>query len=181
MPRIARWASVAIVALAACGGGDAGTGGPTATGPADTGAPSSTTTPLEGTWEIEEVTSDEALAAIREHGFGRAELRVLMEASLAKESFGLVLEFAGGDYTMYGSPDGGDLVPWDYGSTFVVEGDVLTLVWTVGGTTTFRWAIEGDRLELELLDDTSPDSFGLPNEVWAAALWTSEPFVRVEP
>jgi hypothetical protein len=173
---------VTVLVLPACAG-DPGAGDtePTRTGPVETApaSPSPPITPLEGTWAIEEVTEDEALATISEHGFGRAELRVLLEASEATERFGLVLEFSGRDYTLSGSPDGGELVPWDYGSTFSVEGDVLTIEWTVGGTTTFRWSIEGDRLELELLDDTSPDSFGLPNEVWAAALWTAEPWIRM--
>jgi hypothetical protein len=177
-------ATLVILGLVACAGDSiaadhtgATRSGAAESGPSNTAPASPSRTPLEGTWAIEEVTAAEALMAIREHGFGRAELRVLLDVSEATESFGLVLEFSGQDYTMYGSPDGGELVPWDYGSTFRVEDDILTLIWTVGGTTTFRWAIAEDRLELELLDDTSPDSFGLPNEVWAAALWTAEPWV----
>jgi hypothetical protein len=167
------------LAMAACGGDDAGAG---VTGPAETPSATapSTATPLEGTWTIEEVTTAEALAALREHGFGRHELGIFLNEVGAAEWFGLSLKFASPDYTLFGSPDGGELAPWDYGSSFTVEGDILTLMYSSsGGTTTFRWTIEGDRLELELLEDTQPDYLGLETDVWVAALFTSEPFVRV--
>jgi hypothetical protein len=182
-----------VVAMAACGDGEgAGEVGPTATGAEQTATgaeqtapPSSSeavTTPLEGTWAIERVTASEALATIREHGFGRHELRVFLDDLGASDWFGLTLKFSGQDYTLFGSPDGGDLTPVDYGSTFTVEGDILTLVYSApGGTTTFRWTIAGDRLELELFEDDQADYLGLPTEIWVSGLYTVEPFVRVEP
>jgi hypothetical protein len=171
------------LAMAACGGVDDGTTAAT-TGPAEsaTASPSRMTTPLEGTWAIEEVTSHEALARIREQGFGRDELRVFLDDVLASKWFGLTLKFSGQDYTLFNSPDGGNLTPVDYGSTFTVEGEILTLVYSSpGGTTTFRWTIAGDRLELELLEDEQPDHLGLPTEIWVSALYTAEPFIRVGP
>lgn len=176
MPRM--FASFALaVAMVACGGGrDEGT---EPIEPTETATATRTTTALEGTWAIEEVTAEEALAALRERGFGRHELGIFLGEVGASEWFGLTLKFAGGDYTLFGSPDGAELAPWDYGSTFTVDGDILTLVYsTGGGTTTFRWTIVGDRLELELIEDTQPDYLGLPTDVWVAALFTSEPFVR---
>jgi hypothetical protein len=68
---------------------------------------------------------------------------------------------------------------WDGGSTFTVEGDTLTLVYASGGTSTLRWRIEGDRLDLELLEDTQADVRGLPADIWVAALYTADRFERV--
>jgi hypothetical protein len=174
------------LAMAACSSGGAGAAatGPAKTGPAETSPTSSgiASTPLDGTWAIEKVTAAEALAALRAHGFGRHELGIFLDEVGALEWFGLTLKFASPDYTLFGSADGGELVPWDYGSSFTVESDILTLVYSApGGTTTFRWTIEGDRLEFELLEDTQPDYLGLETDVWVAALFTSERFVRVEP
>jgi hypothetical protein len=178
--------ALALVCTVACGGAGSGASpalsAPPESSPPNSASPSRTTTALEGTWAIDEVTVAEALATIREHGFGRRALGVFLDDLDVSEWFGLTLKFSGQDYSLFGSPEGGDLTPWDYGSTFTVEGDILTLVYSSpGGTTTFRWAITGDRLELELLEDDQPDHLGLPTELWVSGLFTVEPFVRVGP
>ena len=173
-------ALAATFTLVACGGenGEDRAAGGTATTPTPT--PTETepeATPVDGTWSALEITAQDARAAIEAQGFGRAEFDAFWDEMGASESLGLTIKLQDDSYTLFGSTDGADPDRWDQGS-YTVEGDIFTFQPPSGGTTTHRWTIEGDRLEFELLESTEPDP-GLPIEVFAAAFFTSEPFVRV--
>ncbi len=169
----------AAVLLAGCGSDQAT---PTTTSPEE---PSRTAavatsgeavTPLDGTWRAGPISPADAEAALRRHG-------------LAKwiEPFGPVKPFAGrttlildlkeGEWDLYGESAGASRAEIDYDAEFVVDGDTVDKIHATG-TTTYRWAVDGDTLTFEWLESTEPAYGGVPDEVFSTALYMTSEFTR---
>ena len=180
-------ALVATLALTACGGGDDGGAGKTATAPTGptigaTGAtPAGATgvTALDGTWSSGEISVDDVAETLEAEGFGERELEVFLDEMGIEETFELTWKVGAGQYTLEGVADGGVEIGRIDAADVAIEGDTVTFAYFSGGSSTLRWTIEGDRLELQLIEDVQPDIRGIPTAVWVASLYTTKPWERV--
>jgi hypothetical protein len=172
-----------MLAMVACGGDDAEP--PASSGTDDTSsAPEATATwttgetaPLNGSWVATGITPREIGRAIEAEGFGDEEIEVFLGDFGDPDSLDLTWNVQGETYDLVAVSDGEDLGVVD-SADLVVDGDTVTYRYYSGGSSTLRWTIQGDRLELELLEDTQPDVKGISTDVFVAALYASVPWER---
>jgi hypothetical protein len=180
-------AIAATVALAACGGGDgddAATGtteaeptGTTAEAPAETAG----ATALDGTWAATGISTEEIATTLDAEGFGDEELEIFLDEMGVTETMDLTWKVQAGQYTLDGVADGDTEIGRIDAADLETAGDTVTFAYYSGGSSTLRWPIEGDRLELELLEDVQQDYRGIPTAVFVAGLYGSATWERVAP
>lgn len=141
-------AALAFALVAGCGSD--GEPSPEAAAP-DTAV--GVTTPLEGRWRTPPITPADAAATQRRQGLQEWIEPVRGQGLIQAPSTELILD-VGGDWDLSGSVDGAvaDLI--DYDADYAVDGDEVVVTHSVGSTT-YRWAIEGDNAapRLRLHDD----------------------------
>jgi hypothetical protein len=140
-----------------------------------------TASELEGTWQTRPLTLDDAEATLRAAGLHEwlQPFRALGPDDESSSVF--VLTIRDGRWDLDEIRDGGHAVPIDWGHTYAIDGDIVTV--NLGSVdddafNRYRWDVEGDVLHLEWLESNVPPFEGLPEEVLQRALYTTAPFER---
>ena len=176
-PVVAASLAASLVALlAGCGTGPSSTG----TGPADQSpvpaAREDRDAPLEGVWQAGPLSVAQTEATLRRHGLGQWVADYRRNAPFSVDTV-LTLTIEGGAWDLYGQAGDGPAEPIDYDAEYEIAGNTVTFHHS-DGSNTYRWAIAGDTLSLELVGSTMPDYRGIPDEVFQRALYTTEEFTR---
>ncbi len=163
--------------LLGCGSDDPA---PSAAAPEDRASSSTTSeapveSPLEGTWRTTPVSVRDAVATLRRHGHSEWIEEFRAELPFTRVTV-LDLSIEDGQWNLYGD-SGGRLEPIDYDAEYEIKGDTVVFHHS-DGSNTFRWAVDGDTLSLELVRTTQPPYAGIPNEVFQRALYMTEVFTR---
>ena len=140
-----------------------------------------TASELEGTWQTRPLTLADAEATLREAGLHEwlQPFRALTSDEASSSVF--VLTIRDGRWDLDEIRGGGPAVPIDWGHTYAIDGDIVTVsLVSVGddAVNRYRWEVEGDVLRLEWLESTVPPFEGVPEEVLQRALYTTAPFER---
>jgi hypothetical protein len=148
---------------------------PSATPPV-TSATDPAANPLEGSWETDPITLVDAKETLRKYDLAKY-VKSFGSLSPIVEKTTLILDLHDGEWDLYGQVEDDTLFEIDYDAAYTVEGDEVTVVHSAGENT-FRWSMDGDRLTLEWLSTTIPDSKGVPEEVFQRVLYMTADFHR---
>lgn len=134
---------------------------------------------LEGTWRTGTVTTAQVEETLRSAGLHRwiQPLRTLEDHPQA-ESAVFTLTIQGGTWDLDWAPDGAQPIPIDYGHSYEIDGDRVTVIDDSGRFNRYRWSVEGDTLQLTWLETTYPPYRDIPEEVFQRAFYTTAPFER---
>lgn len=132
--------------------------------------------PLEGVWRAGPISLEETAATVRSHGLGQWVEDYRANAPFARDTV-LTLTIENGQWDLYGESGGGQPEPIDYDAEYEIDGDSVTFHHS-DGSITYRWAVVGDMLDLELVRSTLPAYQGIPDEVFQRALYMTEAFRR---
>ncbi len=167
-----RTVSILLIALAALLLAGCGSDGDT---PAKSASPSKSASPLEGTWQTEPITLDDAEATIRKYGLGKYVKRFRTDPPFKGETV-LILDLKD-EWDLYGQSEGGQREEIDYDADYTVQGNEVEMVHSEGPTV-YGWRIDGDTLTLEWKSTTLPGYNGVPDEVYQRALYMTAEFTR---
>lgn len=173
--RLAAICSMVVPALllAGCGSNDAPANNDRASTSAASEAPAKS--PLEGTWRTGSVAPKDAVATLRQQGFGKYVKDFRANAPFSTDTV-LVLSIESGQWNLYGEVDG-QQEPIDYDAEYEIDGDTVTFHHS-DGSNTHRWTVDGDTLSLEFVKSTMPAYEGIPDEVFQRALYMTETFTK---
>ena len=140
-----------------------------------------TASELEGTWQTPPLTREDAEATLREAGLHEwlQPFRALAPDDESSSVF--VLTIRDGRWDLDEIRDGRPAVPIDWGHTYAIDGDIVTVNLVSVDDDAFnryRWDVDGDVLRLEWLESNVPPFEGVPEEVLQRALYTTAPFER---
>jgi glucose/arabinose dehydrogenase len=136
---------------------------------------------LEGTWRTRPLTPEDFEATLRAAGLHEwlQPFRAMAPDDASSSVF--VLTIRDGRWDLDEIRDGAPAVPIDWGHTYAIDGDVVTVNLVSVDDDAFnryRWDVEGDVLRLEWLESNVPPFEGIPEEVLQRALYTTAPFER---
>jgi hypothetical protein len=161
--------------LAACGGG-------TPEGPAAPAAtsPSPETHPLEGTWRSSEVTVEDLWAAGEALGLSRSQTEAVFwgpASTSLPRTFQIAIEDGQWVQTEL-DPDGTEAFGW--GGTYEIVDDTTVVATDPCGAITYEYAVDGDALTIDMVDDEcGGESGSREGELLAQTLiYESSPFTR---
>ena len=140
-----------------------------------------TASELEGTWQTRPLTREDTEATLREAGLHEwlQPFRALAPDDESSSVF--VLTIRDGRWDLDAIRDGEPAVPIDWGHTYAIDGDVVTVNLISVDDDAFnryRWDVDGDVLRLEWLESNVPPFEGVPEEVLQRALYMTAPFER---
>lgn len=131
---------------------------------------------LDGTWQTRAISRRDVEANLRRHGLAKWIKRFRAETPIPATRT-LILDLKDAEWDLYGQPNGGSREEIDYDAEYVVHGDTVDKVHATG-VTTYRWSVKGDALSFRWLKTTEPAVRGIPDEVFARALYMTRPFKR---
>jgi hypothetical protein len=134
-------------------------------------------TPVDGTWQTDPITTADQARAITSAGFPRRFVDAFLRDQGERRTIRYSITFEDGVFTTHAAADGGANQGLDNGS-YEVRDDRLILRPFSGGSTTYRFAVDGDSLSLELLVDTQAPYRGIPDEVFVRGIYLVAPFTK---
>jgi hypothetical protein len=132
--------------------------------------------PLEGSWRTRPISIAETEATIRRHGLARWIKDFRANAPFSGKTV-LLLSIENGQWNLYGESEGKPAAPIDYDAAYENKGDTVVFHHS-DGSNTYRWAVDGDTLQLEFVRSTLPAYRGIPDEVFQRALYMTASFTR---
>lgn len=160
----------ALIAAGACGF-DAGTAGATVPDPSEPGIP-------DGMYRTPEVTYDQLVATAVAAGFTEADATAFLGPDSGDAGIVFSLRLAAGGWTQSVSFDGAaDEVGWR--GTYEVVDDDTVVAMDFCGAITYNFAVSGDVLTLDMVDDQCDDG-GVEDLIAQTVIFETAPFTRVE-
>lgn len=142
----------------------------TPTEPEDTG------TPLDGTWTVGPLTMAQAATHLAANGLGKWEKPFMELDGIADAGTRLTYTVEMTDGLLTLSAEVGDAPLSQYDQTsYVVDGDELSIIAANGCTGTFAWEKQGEGIQLSLIEDDCPPVGGVPDEVLMRVYYESRP------
>lgn len=169
---------VALLALAGCGTGVAGTpsGTPSAV---VTGSAAPDPSALEGVWHTGTLTPDDFVATLQAADLGQYAQGFLAFWKPGTENV-FSLRIIGGFWAFYRARDGGIAEGEDSGP-YTIDGNTVTIRHDDGGTDTLRWSVSGDTLTITYLSDTFESEVPHGEEIFQRVIYMSSPWTRGKP
>ena len=131
---------------------------------------------LEGTWDLSGVTRSDLRRTL--HGAGLVGHLGAIVSDLPDLPLRLELVVSPTEVELIAF--GGSGGPWVLDQEFLlVTGNQLEITaQDTAGTTSYRWTVVGDTLDLDYVGTTEPAVKGVPAEAWQRVLYTSGAFTR---
>jgi outer membrane protein TolC len=133
---------------------------------------------LNGTWHAGPAPYADVVAALHDAGLDNAANTVL-QGNKPSSRVAYDLKIQGGFVLLTSTVDAQPQGVQDR-EAYTSSGQTITLK-PIGSScsSTFTWAVDSDRLTLDLSEDTCPDYEGTPDAAMMTALYTALPFQRV--